>query len=73
LAYTVVRDRRRTSQGHDAIVWSERGAQRQQVRLISVRSNGTWQRYLTNALDPLPLPPAYALALYGQRWRSEMV
>jgi hypothetical protein len=71
LAYTIVRDVRRTSQVHDAIVWIGRGAERQQVRLISVRSNGTWQRYLTNELDPLPLPPEYALALYGQRWRIE--
>jgi hypothetical protein len=71
LAYTVVRDVRRTSQVHDAIVWIGRGAERQQVRLISVLSNGTWQRYLTNELDPLRLPPEYAIALYWQRWRIE--
>jgi hypothetical protein len=71
VAYTVVRDVRRTSQVHDAIVWIGRGAERQQVRLISVLYNGTWQRYLTNALDPQILPPAYAVALSYQRWRIE--
>jgi hypothetical protein len=71
LAYTVVQDLRRTSQVHDAIVWIGRGAERQQVRLISVLYNGTWQRYLTNELDPQVLPPAYAVALYYQRWRIE--
>jgi hypothetical protein len=71
LAYTVVQDLRRTSQVHDAIVWIGRGAERQQVRLISVLYKGTWQRYLTNELDPLRLPPEYAVALYWQRWRIE--
>jgi DDE family transposase len=71
LAYEVVRTLRRTNQVHDAIVWIGRGAERQQVRLISVLYQGTWQRYLTNELDPLRLPPAYAVALYWQRWRIE--
>jgi hypothetical protein len=71
LAYTVVRDLRRTSQVHDAIVWIGRGAERQQVRLISVLYNASWPRYLTNARDPLRLPPAYAIALSWPRWRSE--
>jgi DDE family transposase len=71
LAYEVVRTLRRTSQVHDAIVWIGRGDDRQQVRLISVLYNGTWQRYLTNELDPVRLPPAYAVALYWQRWRIE--
>jgi hypothetical protein len=71
LAYTLVRTLRRSSQVHDAIVTIGRGAERQQVRLISVLYNGTWQRYLTNDLDPLRLPPEYAVALYYQRWRIE--
>jgi hypothetical protein len=41
------------------------------MRLISVLYQGTWQRYLTNARDPLRLPPEYAVALYWQRWRIE--
>jgi len=71
LAYTLVRTLRRSRQVHDAIVWIGRGAERQQVRLISVLYNGTWQRFLTNDLDPVRLPPEYAVALYDQRWRSE--
>jgi hypothetical protein len=71
LACSVVTTLRRTSHVHDAIVWIGRGAERQQIRLISVLHNGTWQRYLTNALDPHVLPPEYAVALYYQRWRVE--
>ena len=62
---------RRSSQAQDALVWIGRGAERQQVRLISVLYNGTWQRFLTNELDPTRLPPEYAVALYYQRWRIE--
>jgi hypothetical protein len=71
LAYSVVTTLRRSSQVHDAIVWIGRGTERQQVRLISVLYQGTWQRFLTNELDPVRLPPAYAVALYYQRWRIE--
>jgi len=31
------------------------------------------RRYLTNALDPEHLPVLYAVALYWQRWRIEIV
>jgi Transposase DDE domain len=71
LAFQIVRVLRQSSQVQDALVWIGRGDERQQVRLISVLYNGTWQRYLTNALDPACLPPEYAVALYGQRWRIE--
>jgi Transposase DDE domain len=71
LSYSVVTTLRRSSQGHDALVWIGRGAERQQLRLISVLYNGTWQRFLTNELDPVRLPPEYAVALYYQRWRIE--
>jgi hypothetical protein len=71
LAFSVVTTLRRTSHVHDALVWIGRGAERQQIRLISVLYNGTWQRYLTNELDPHVLPPEYAVALYYQRWRIE--
>src|SRR2546428_5489642 len=71
LAFQIVRVLRQSSQVQDALVWIGRGDERQQVRLISVLYNGTWHRYLTNALDPACLPPAYAVALYWQRWRIE--
>jgi hypothetical protein len=71
LAYQVVRPLHRTSHAWDAVVWIGRGADRQQVRLISVLHNGTWQRYLSNELNPRILPPEYAVALYSQRWRIE--
>jgi hypothetical protein len=63
LAFSVGTTVRRSSQVHDALVWRGRGAARQQVRLISVLDNGTWQRYLSNARDPQVLPPEYAVAL----------
>lgn len=71
LAFQVERVLRQSSQVQDALVWIERGDERQQVRLISILHNGTWHRYLTNALDPLRLPLEDAVALYWQRWRSE--
>jgi len=71
LAYSVATTLRRSSQAQDALVWIGRGAERQQVRLISVLYNGTWQRFLTNELNPTRLPPEYAVALYYQRWRIE--
>jgi len=71
LAFQVERVLAQSSQVQDAIVWIGRGADRQQVRLISVLYQGTWQRYLTNERDPQRLPPAYAVALYWQRWRID--
>ncbi len=71
LSYALVRVLRQSGQAQDALVWSGRGADRPQVRLISVLYQGTWQRYLTNELEPLCLPPQYAVALYWQRWRIE--
>jgi hypothetical protein len=71
LAYQVVHVLHQTSHACDALVWIGRGAERQQVRLISVLYNRSWQRYVTNELDPRVLPPAYAVALYYQRWRIE--
>jgi hypothetical protein len=71
LAYRVVTPLHRSSQAEDALVWIGQGAERQQVRLISVLHHGAWQRFLTNELNPTRLPPAYAVALYYQRWRIE--
>jgi len=56
---------------HDRVVWIGKNDTRQQVRLIEVLYKGKWYRYLTNELDPLKLPMAYAVALYWQRWRIE--
>ena len=41
------------------------------VRLIEMRINGEWWRYLTNVLDPTMLRPEQAWALYSQRWTIE--
>ena len=71
LAFSVETILRRSSQAQDALVWIGQDAERQQVRLISVLHQGTWQRFLTNELDPTRLPPEYAVALYYQRWRIE--
>lgn len=41
------------------------------MRLIEVRYQGTWYRYLTNVLDGQVLPAKDVAALYRQRWRIE--
>jgi hypothetical protein len=71
LAFQVVRVLHQNAQAADLIVWIGAHETRQQVRLIEVLVAGSWHRYLTNELDPARLPPAYAVALYGQRWRIE--
>jgi hypothetical protein len=71
LAYTVERSLERTARVHDTLVWIGSGSDRQLVRLVAVLVQDTWHRYLTNELDPARLPPAYVVALYGQRWRIE--
>jgi len=68
LAFTCSAVLRHTSAIHDDLVWSGSGADRQQLRLISVLHQGTWRRYLTNELDPEALPVLYAVPLYSQRW-----
>jgi hypothetical protein len=71
LNYEVVKVLHRSAAVHDRIVWIGKDATRQQIRLIEVLYKGKWYRYLTNELDPLTLPTAYAVALYWQRWRIE--
>lgn len=71
LAYQVAQVLHQTSHALDRIVWIGDGKTRQQVRLIEVLVGTSWHRYLTTELDPARLPPAYAIALYGQRWRIE--
>jgi hypothetical protein len=41
------------------------------LRLVAVRYQGKWYRYLTNELDPTVLPTEHVAALYWQRWRIE--
>lgn len=71
LSYEVDRVLHRSATVHDRVVWIGKDDTRQQVRLIEVLHKGKWYRYLTNELDPLKLPMAYAVALYWQRWRIE--
>ncbi len=71
LKYQVVRCLRQTGQVRDLLVWIGEDAARQQVRLLQVYYRGPWHSYLTNERNPVRLPVAYAVALYGQRWRIE--
>lgn len=41
------------------------------VRLIEIQIGTTWQRYLTNVLDPAVLSAADVVDLYGRRWGIE--
>ena len=43
----------------------------QTLRLVAIKYQGKWYRYLTNVVDPAMLPPAYVVALYWERWRIE--
>lgn len=59
----------------EALVWL--GAYRADraaflVRLIQVRHQGQWYRYLTNVRDPLQLSAAEVVRLYGRRWDIEL-
>ena len=40
-------------------------------RMVSVRWQGTWYRYLTNVLDPQGLSARQVCELYRRRWRIE--
>jgi len=71
LSYEVEQVLHRSATVHDCLVWIGKKDARQKVRLIEVPYKGKWVRYLTNELDPLHLPVAYAVALYWQRWRIE--
>lgn len=41
------------------------------LRLVEVRVNGRWQRYLTNVLDPQRLSIVEVVAVYDARWSVE--
>lgn len=41
------------------------------MRLVEVKVNGRWQRYLTNVIDPQQLSVVEVVALYDARWTIE--
>jgi hypothetical protein len=58
----------------DRLVWVGSGPEsccQHVLRLVEVRYEGKWYRYLTNVVDPKQLPTEYVVALYWQRWRIE--
>jgi len=71
LAYTIERVLAHSSTARESLVAIGSGEASQTVRLIELYFRGAWYRYLTNELDPIRLPAAYAVALYRQRWRIE--
>jgi hypothetical protein len=71
LSYRLEGVLQQTGAVHDVLIWISLADTPQQVRLIEVLHRGQWYRYLTNELDATKLPPAYAVALYLQRWRIE--
>jgi DNA-binding transcriptional ArsR family regulator len=63
-----------TAERHDRLVWVGSGPESRcehLMRLVEVRYQGKWYRYLTNVVDPQRLPAVYVAALYWQRWRIE--
>lgn len=58
----------------DRLVWVGSGSEsccQHLLRLVEVRYQGKWYRYLTNVVEPRMLPTEYVVALYWQRWRIE--
>jgi hypothetical protein len=72
-AFTVIDPWREGPNVQDALIRLGRGAKtcEETFRIVAVRYQGKWYRYLTNELDPLKLPTEYVAALYWQRWRIE--
>jgi hypothetical protein len=73
-AYRVERVLHATADRHDLLIrLGSRADSRcaHPLRLIEVRHQGKWYRYLTNVTDPQRLPADYVVALYGERWRVE--
>ena len=71
LAFTVETKTITTTNVRDWRVTVGTGATTQTLRLVQVRYQGKWYRYLTNELVDQTLPTAYVVALYWQRWRIE--
>jgi hypothetical protein len=72
-ALTVTRTLWQSENGRDCLVTLGKGASQcqQPLRLVAIKYQGKWYRYVTNVLDPAVLPPVYVVALYWQRWRIE--
>jgi hypothetical protein len=65
---------RATQDLRDRLVWVGSGPEsccQHLLRMVEVRYQGKWYRYLTNVVDPKMLPSEYVVALYWQRWRIE--
>src|SRR6266508_4088099 len=65
---------RATEDLRDRLVWVGSGPEsccHHLLRMVEVRYQGKWYRYLTNVVDPMVLPSEYVVALYWQRWRIE--
>ncbi|MBC8504309.1 MAG: transposase [Chloroflexi bacterium] len=72
LAFQIIKVHRASSgQVRDWLVWIGSDDSHQKVRLIQVRYQGKWYRYLTNELNPNVLPALYVANLYRQRWSIE--
>ena len=74
MAFQVERVLHTSADLRDRIVWVGSSAESRCVhalRLVEVRHQGTWYRYLSNVLNPAVLPAPYVVALYWQRWRIE--
>jgi hypothetical protein len=73
-AYTVVRSLGSGPGWRDTII--QLGVYRSNpcrhpLRLVEIRFQNTWYRYLTNVVDPALLPPADVADLYRRRWHIE--
>lgn len=71
LKYEVAQVLVKTPVFRDTLVWIGSEDDRQQVRLVEVLYGDSWQRFLTNELDPEQLPARYLVALYYRRWTIE--
>ena len=72
IAYQVERVLEATAERHDLLVWVGSWPEsrcKHLMRLVEVKHQGKWYRYLTNVVDPQRLPAVYVAALYWQRWR----
>jgi hypothetical protein len=72
----VVKEKQVLAQGEnlrDCLVTLGTGAKacQETFRMVGIKYQGKWYRYLTNVLDPGILPAVYVVALYWQRWRIE--
>ncbi|NET62478.1 MAG: IS4 family transposase [Symploca sp. SIO2E6] len=72
--YQPLRTLSRSSQHHDQLIRLGTGYQGNPIlslRLVEVKHDSTWYRYLTSVLDPEVLSPYIVADLYARRWRIE--